>query len=76
MIPKESESPGKLPGDQILYKKQPAHEPAFYMASCHVAMGYRIRLLSQGAGRIFLTEDLHPALRLPDCSTSCGVEKV
>ena len=61
MIPKESESPGKLPGDQILYKQQPAHEPAFYMASCHVAMGYRIRLLSQGAGRIFLTEDLHPA---------------
>ena len=32
-----------------------------YMASCHVAMEYRIRLLSQGPGRIFLSENLHPA---------------
>ena len=47
-----------------------------YMASCHVAMGYRIRLLSQGPGRIFLTENLHPALWLPDCSTSSGMKKV
>ena len=47
-----------------------------YMASCHVAMEYRIRLLSQGAGRIFLAENLHPALRLPDCSTSSGMKKV
>ncbi|MCR0244773.1 hypothetical protein MKC44_25900, partial [[Clostridium] innocuum] len=46
------------------------------MASCHVAMEYRLRLLSQGSGRIFLTEDLHPALRLPDCSTSSGAKKV
>ena len=34
-----------------------------YMATCHVAMEYRIRLLSQGAGRIFLTENLHPTFR-------------
>ncbi|MBV4071191.1 hypothetical protein, partial [[Clostridium] innocuum] len=54
-------SPGKLPGDRILYKKQPAHVPAFYMASCHVAMEYRLRFHSQGSGRIFLTENLHPA---------------
>ena len=47
-----------------------------YMATCHVAMEYRIRLLSQGPGRIFLSENLHPALRLPDCSTSSGMKKV
>ncbi|MCB7430239.1 hypothetical protein LI224_18115, partial [Erysipelatoclostridium ramosum] len=42
-----------------------------YMASCHVAIEYRIRLLSQGPGRIFLTEDLHPAygsLTVPPCA--------
>ena len=59
-----------------LYKAQSFYEPTDYMASCHVAMEYRLRLHNQGPGRIFLTEDLHPALRLPDCSTSCGVEKV
>ena len=32
-----------------------------YMASCQVAMEYRFRLFSQGPGRIFLTENLHPA---------------
>ena len=69
--------PGKLPGEQSFYKKaQPAHEPALYMAGCHVAMGYRIRLHRQGTGRIFLTEDLHPALRLPDCSALSGMKEV
>ena len=45
-----------------------------YMASCQVAMEYRFRLFSQGPGRIFLTENLHPALRLLDCSTSGGMK--
>ena len=47
-----------------------------YMASCQVAMEYRFRLFTQGPGRIFLTENLHPALRLLDCSTSGGMKKV
>ena len=32
-----------------------------YMATCHVGMEYRTWFLNQGAGRIFLTEDFHPA---------------
>ena len=44
-----------------LYKAQSFYEPTDYMASCHVAMEYRLRVHSQGPGRIFLTENLHPA---------------
>jgi len=44
-----------------LYKAQSFYEPTDYMASCHVAMEYRLRFHSQGPGRIFLTENLHPA---------------
>ena len=44
-----------------LYKAQSIYEPTDYMASCHVAMEYRLRFHSQGPGRIFLTENLHPA---------------
>ena len=42
-----------------------------YLASCHVGMEYRTWFLNQGAGRIFLTEELHPAygsLTVPPCA--------
>ena len=52
---------GKLPCERSSIKSAAAHVTAFYMASCQAAMEYRFRLLRQGPGRIFLTEDLHPA---------------
>ena len=54
--------PSLDPHNVDVYKRQ---------ASCHVGMEYRTWFLNQGAGRIFLTEELHPAygsLTVPPCA--------